>query len=181
MEQHKNHAVILRSIANKLLEIADQMDATHNSCGGATEEFFFTPPNEKRDDNYAYNDLNYLKSIAKYQYNIRRTRDHFFDPDLFGEAAWDIMLDLFIAKIDGKSTTVKSSCVASSVPQTTALRWLQVLEEFGLVARTRNPIDGRSSLVEFTELGFTSMKSYLRLVARRTISLQSALEGANYL
>ena len=46
-----------------------------------------------------------------------------FGEGLFADPAWDIMLDLFAARIEGKDITVSSAGIAACVPPTTALRW----------------------------------------------------------
>src|SRR3546814_17468167 len=37
--------------------------------------------------------------------------------DLFGEPAWDILLALYAAELDGQEISVPSSCIASGVQQ----------------------------------------------------------------
>lgn len=95
-------------------------------------------------------------------YERRRARSrHFPDPDLFGEPAWDILLDLFIHQARHEKTTVKSACIGSGVPSTTALRWLKLLERDKLLSISDDPTDQRRRLVALTPLGFDSMTHYL--------------------
>ena len=63
----------------------------------------------------------------------RRARANTLPPHLLGEPGWDMLLDLFIAERRGRASVVKSVCLASGVPYTTAWRWLRVLEREGLV------------------------------------------------
>lgn len=81
---------------------------------------------------------------AKKHYRIRREREKLFEkPDLFGEPAWDILVDLFIAAEEGKRISVSSLCIAAAAPPTTALRWISILENGGLIERTSDALDAR--------------------------------------
>ena len=61
----------------------------------------------------------------------------------------------------GKPLTTKSACYASAVPSTTALRWIGVLEEAGLLRRIPSEQDRRIMMVELTDEGFRAMTCYL--------------------
>ncbi len=102
-----------------------------------------------------------LASVAARLYRARRRRSRHFDPEMFAEPAWDMLLDLFIAKIRGKQMRTLSLCIASEVPATTALRWITVLEEHGLAERRRAPDDRRLRLIALTEQGYRVMRQYL--------------------
>ena len=97
-------------------------------------------------------------------YRSRRRRDAAFgqDADLFGEPAWDILLDLLDADANGRRISVTSASLASSVPATTGLRMIAILEERGLVVRTDDPRDRRRSHVSLTGKGRAVMQSALR-------------------
>jgi len=97
-------------------------------------------------------------------YRSRRRRDAAFgqDADLFGEPAWDILLDLLDADAHGRRISVTSASLASSVPATTGLRMIAILEERGLIARTDDPLDRRRSHVSLTGKGRAVMQAALR-------------------
>jgi len=97
-------------------------------------------------------------------YRSRRRRDAAFggDADLFGEPAWDILLDLLDADAHGRRISVTSASLASSVPATTGLRMIAILEERGLVMRTNDPLDRRRSHVSLTGKGRAAMQAALR-------------------
>ena len=97
-------------------------------------------------------------------YRSRRRRDAAFgeDADLFGEPAWDILLDLLDADAHGRRISVTSASLASSVPATTGLRMIAILEERGLVMRTDDPLDRRRSHVSLTGKGRAAMQAALR-------------------
>ncbi|WP_366520824.1 winged helix DNA-binding protein [Sphingomonas sp.] len=88
---------------------------------------------------------------ARAIYSARRQRDFHFDGlGLFGDPAWDIMLALLIDRAEGKSTCLTSACIASYVPQTTAIRWIDKLVAMNLLSRSGDPQDGRRSLLSLT-------------------------------
>ncbi len=100
-------------------------------------------------------------ALARKAYALRRKRDSLFgNPDLFGEPAWDILLDLFIAQGEGKRVSVSSACIGSAAPPTTGLRWLGVLAEQGLVVRENDPDDHRRVLVRLTPAGTAAMERF---------------------
>ncbi|WP_298303259.1 winged helix DNA-binding protein [uncultured Erythrobacter sp.] len=100
-------------------------------------------------------------ALAREAYAIRRRRTVIFDnAELFGEPAWDILLDLYIAQAERKKVSVSSACIGSAAPPTTGLRWLGVLSEQGLVLREHDPEDQRRVLVRLTEKGLASMDDY---------------------
>lgn len=108
-------------------------------------------------------ELQSLCVIAQAEYRTRRSRDALFKTEgLFSEPAWDILLDLFIAYVGGKTISISSACIASCVPQTTALRWIDALESAGFVGRYADPKDRRRSLLKLTPVGLNLMLQYLQ-------------------
>lgn len=104
---------------------------------------------------------------ARVAYHIRRRRaDIFGNAELFGEPAWDILLDLYIAYVEDKPVSVSSACIGSAAPPTTGLRWLGILSESGFVLREHDPFDQRRVLVRLTESGLTAMDDYFASAGR---------------
>jgi len=106
--------------------------------------------------------------IAKEAYAVRRRRTVIFDnSELFGEPAWDILLDLYIAHVEHKQVSVSSACIGSAAPPTTGLRWLGVLSEQGLILREHDPEDQRRVLVRLTGKGLAAMDDYFASLDRK--------------
>lgn len=104
-------------------------------------------------------------ALAREAYALRRKRVAIFgNPELFGEPAWDILLDLYIAQAEGKPVSVSSACIGSAAPPTTGLRWLGVLAEEGLVVRENDADDHRRVLVRLTRAGITAMERFFDAV-----------------
>jgi DNA-binding MarR family transcriptional regulator len=103
----------------------------------------------------------HLETALKIQ-AARESRTRFFDSYLFGEPGWDILLALYIAQARGYRLKVSDACFEARVPATTALRWLEFVEEAGLASRRDNALDRRSSFVELTALGVERVDGYLK-------------------
>jgi DNA-binding MarR family transcriptional regulator len=89
----------------------------------------------------------FIRTILK----LRASRRDMFGADLFGEASWDMLLELYDAEFSGRRVSVSSLCLASGVAQTTALRWVHVLEREGQIRRAPDGRDGRRCFVELTD------------------------------
>ena len=90
----------------------------------------------------------------------RQARTEFLPQDVFAEPAWDMMLDLLKAEIDGEEISVSSLCIASGVPPTTALRLIGVMVEKGYFVRTQDPKDRRRILISLTPETSRSLRRY---------------------
>jgi DNA-binding MarR family transcriptional regulator len=100
--------------------------------------------------------------LAKETYDARQRRKSYFRDDLFGEPAWDILLDLYIQEGVGKRVSVTAACIGSGAPTATALRYIKLLvEDEGLVERRGDPKDGRRSWLSLTSQGAELMGEYL--------------------
>ena len=91
----------------------------------------------------------------------RRVRERFFKEARFGEPAWDIILDLTLAWFEGKTVAVSSLCIASGVPMSTAMRWINEMIEVGLIDRWIDPTDGRRNLMQVSPTTRDAMLRYL--------------------
>ncbi len=107
-------------------------------------------------------DAAYVRSIIR----ARRLRDQFFRGGLFADPAWDMLLDLFAARLEGTRVAVSSLCIAAAVPATTALRWIKALTDRGLFVRSADPQDGRRVYIALSDEVARSLTAYLRAVQR---------------
>jgi hypothetical protein len=102
----------------------------------------------------------------------RQARARFFDPELFGDPAWDMLLDLTAAHGEGAQVSVTSLCIAAGVPATTALRWLTQMVESGIFVRVPDPADRRRAFIALSDKAVTAMSGYF--ASLRTPVLQAA-------
>lgn len=90
----------------------------------------------------------------------RQLRARFFDGDLFGDPAWDMLLDLTAARAEHARVSVTSLCIASGVPPTTALRWIGQMIDAGLLERVEDETDRRRAFITLTEKASDAMARY---------------------
>ena len=91
----------------------------------------------------------------------RRDRARYVSTELFSDPAWDILLDLLRAELAQQRVAVSSLCIASGVPQTTALRYLQTMVQRGMIIRRADPRDGRRVFVELSSELRKSLRRYI--------------------
>lgn len=90
----------------------------------------------------------------------RRLRSRYFEEALFGDPAWDMLLDLLQAELAQHRVPVSSLCIAAAVPATTALRWIKSMTDTGLFVRRADPHDGRRVFVELSPGASAAMRAY---------------------
>lgn len=155
-EIFRDKARRLIATANSLLALARELEAASELAtdSGSIDQppFMFTVRGDSPE----------LGAKARQIYTNRRRRGLVFgDASIFGEPVWDILLDLFVAAKDQKRVAVTSACIGAAVPATTALRWISVLEEKGLILRENDPDDNRRVFVRLTATGYARMVNYL--------------------
>lgn len=97
---------------------------------------------------------------ARRLYRLRRLRDREFGPALFGEPAWDLLLDLYIAASDPLVSVMSASIAACVSTQDTA-RWLTLLEQHGLVERLYSGTEMSRTIVTLSQSAFDQMTCLL--------------------
>lgn len=137
-------------------QMARQMEALRDSLGSAMRlaDQLAGPPSPPQC-NHAVTER-HVRTMLK----LRRHRDRFFGGDIFADPAWDILLELYAAKLGQYKVSVSNLCVAAAVPPTTALRWINLLEDQGLIDRKDDPIDGRRKFVMLSEKAINAMNAY---------------------
>ncbi len=101
----------------------------------------------------------------------RQMRSEFFGKDLFADPAWDMLLDLAAARAEHRRVSVTSLCIASGVPATTALRWINVLVDARLAERVEDDTDRRRAFIALSDRGAKAMARYFDAVRRHTAKL----------
>lgn len=80
----------------------------------------------------------------------RRLRSEYFDPALFGEPAWDMLLAQYVRDSTGDSSTADQLHDVAGLAPSSADRWLQYLETQGLLLRHTRPSFPGAEFVELT-------------------------------
>jgi CheY-like chemotaxis protein/DNA-binding MarR family transcriptional regulator len=91
---------------------------------------------------------------------VRRLRARFLPAHLFADPSWDMLLDLYDAELADMQISVTMLATASSLPLTTALRRLEVMEGQGLVKRFEDPADRRKTLVRLTAQSLEALEKF---------------------
>lgn len=111
------------------------------------------------------------RDLALLLYKERRVRDAFFKDggDFWGEPAWDMLLDIFIANETGRLVNVTSACIGGDVPTATGLRHVGRLLEKGFLHRTTDPKDRRRGMLGLTDGTTAAMRRYLDETVRNRL------------
>jgi len=106
-------------------------------------------------------------AVARALYLDRRERARLFDNALFGEPAWDILLDLR-GRYEGEDMPSSLSiCAGADSPSSTGLRYIRALEKAGLVERSNDPGDGRRRVARLSDKGVKLIDRYIDLILKR--------------
>jgi predicted transcriptional regulator len=66
---------------------------------------------------------------------------------LFADSCWIMCLDIYICGLKNERVTVSAIAHSSGIPMTTAMRYINVMAEQGLIEKTPNPADNRMIFV----------------------------------
>lgn len=97
---------------------------------------------------------------------MRRTRKSHFGSNQLSGPTWDMMLDLMLAKTNGRELSASDLATGAGVPLSSGLRMIAALEQLQLAERFTDERDRRRSIVRLTEQGSTSMASYFAKIDR---------------
>lgn len=99
-------------------------------------------------------------TAARQAQEDRRKRARLFGNGLFVEPAWDLLIELFVARLEERPVSVSSACIGSFAPSSTALRHIAHLEQLGFVAKRPHPSDSRSKYIDLTDHGAAKMTEF---------------------
>lgn len=96
---------------------------------------------------------------------LRSLRSQLFGENLFYDPVWNMLLDLMIARLRGRQISVTSLCIASGVPETTALRLIGDLTRRAVLVRKDDASDGRRVFIELTNRHANAVARWLLAAA----------------
>lgn len=114
--------------------------------------------------------LDVPESVVRAAIRAWRERACYLPPELFSDAAWGMLLELLHAEICERRVSVLRICKASGASRSTAIRWLKVLEERGLVIRRAEPLNSANDFVELSPKGSTALRLYFRDIGLERLS-----------
>jgi DNA-binding MarR family transcriptional regulator len=100
-----------------------------------------------------------ISMLGKYFEN-KRLRYIIVSQDLFSDPYWDILVELFNARLRGKNLTVSAVATAGNMPPTTGLRYLDSLLSMEYIYRERDEWDGRKVFIRLSDKAFLLLKEY---------------------
>lgn len=86
---------------------------------------------------------------------------------IFGDPAWNVLLDLFYHTAIGTSVSVSSAFTASGVSNSSASRLIDKLESSGFVDRYPDSCDRRRSYLRLTEISRCEIRDLLSIISGR--------------
>ncbi len=137
-------------VARHLRNLADRLEA-EGSCETRSVPSHVNRARAERGDY-----LLKVRSVIKERF----ARREIFGDSLVDDPVWAMLLDLFEAHHSQKVRCVKSTCLASGVPATTAMRHLALMEELGLVERRPDRCDKRRTLLGLTDAALRKLHRY---------------------
>jgi DNA-binding MarR family transcriptional regulator len=91
----------------------------------------------------------------------RRSRRGLFPPVLFSDPAWDLLLVLFLAGLRPQRMTISELAEDTALSPGAAARWLDALDQHGLLSRRSDPRDARRTFIELSARGADSMRQWV--------------------
>lgn len=132
------------TLANQLAGLSSEMQRISNLIGSpgfapASEMPGNAQPRLRSADSAARVDAAFIRRLIRTESNRRKLANG----AIFGDPAWDMLLDLIAAKLEGRNVSVSSACIASGAPTTTALRLVNRLVDENVLCRVPDERDGR--------------------------------------
>jgi len=116
--------------------------------------------------------------IAEGLLEVRKARHRYLPEAAISEAGWGVLLALFSVDSNAGSCAERRLAEIADLSRTTTLRWVQRLEQAGLITRTVSPTDKRIVRVRLTERGRDAMEQCFNAAAwasRHSAEAQQAL------
>lgn len=161
--KHRLHDVGKEQDVPQLLRLSEEVGRIAGILASlSAREAPVLPPGAPDAQESAGVDPGQVRAIIR----ARRLREQYFGFELFADPAWDMLLDLFAARLEKQRVAVSSLCIAAAVPPTTALRWIKTLTDLGLLVRAADPQDGRRVYIELSPKAAAGMEAYLKAAQR---------------
>jgi len=102
-----------------------------------------------------------LSQFARQILAGRKQREHFFDPALFSNPAWDLVLHLYVATAEDGGMSVSDYCASSSTHKGVVLRWLDYFQQEEMVVEAIDPERTDQVLIRLSDTTHMAVSAYL--------------------
>ena len=100
------------------------------------------------DRNEGTDEASHIVENARYAMRRRMLRRQLLgSADLFGEPAWDKLLDLFVHECEKRPLAMSSLCISAGIPTSSGMKLIQRMCDAEILERIPDPGDGRRSLM----------------------------------
>lgn len=161
-----HYASTLRQLAQEFIKAAAEIEAA-----ARPDAFMLMHPADEGD--VLIPAPAHLRRRAQALQQSRSRRAEFLDADLFSDAAWDILLELYVADHTGgvsDETVGRAARIAPSI----AWRWVAILQERGLIARSASTGPAREKHVRLSPKGRRAISRYLALDLLQSLDMRTA-------
>ncbi|MEN9933142.1 MAG: hypothetical protein RIS17_1715, partial [Pseudomonadota bacterium] len=98
-----------------------------------------------------------VKKLIRAEYSRARV----IGGKILGDLAWNILLDLLLASLEGRHVAVSSACIVAGVATTTALRLVNRMVEDQVLVRIPDENDGRRHFLAIEPTVEQALKAYI--------------------
>jgi DNA-binding MarR family transcriptional regulator len=88
----------------------------------------------------------------------RRGREAALGRELFSDPAWDILLELYAARLGERRMTLRELARSIDIPESTTARWISVLSDRGFVIALNDRREMVEASIELSAQGLAVMK-----------------------
>jgi len=81
--------------------------------------------------------------------------------ELFANPSWNILLELFAARVEGHPVSVSAACAAAGGAPTTAARWVNCLVELECIERMPDPANRGEHLLSISQTVFDDIANWV--------------------
>ena len=151
-------AAQFRTMARDIMVLADEAEADAMALVGPNLDR--VPEKNKHE---SCSKSRFLESV-EYHLHVRKIREKYFGKKIFGEPAWDILLELYVSELQDKKISTSNLILSSSYSSSTAMRWIKNLEENSMIFKSPSKIDGRVQYQRISKAAFDQMTSYFERI-----------------
>lgn len=112
------------------------------------------------EEETSYFDLELPEELISSFIRVRRARTYYLPREIFADPAWDMLLGLLEAEVQGRQVSLEDICSMSGTSASSALRWLKVLESSELTRRRSDPETMDSDILELSPKGRFALRRY---------------------